>query len=268
MGLAFGYDGTGRKTLGLAAGDFNGDGLLDFHGTSLVEEPNTLYLQQKGGLFRDQSASAGLYVPTLMSTSYGTQAIDADLDGKLDLITACGNGDNPKSEYLPYEMLPAYFTNDGQGHFAAVPGATLGPYFQEKHLGRAVARLDWNRDGLEDVVICHAHAPAALLTNTTQKPGHHLTLRLVGTGSARDAIGTTVEVTAGGKKIVRQLTAGDGFQASNDRALVFGLGPNTAVESVVIHWMSGRDQHLAGISADKELLVVEGRDQPTPLTRD
>jgi tetratricopeptide (TPR) repeat protein len=268
MGLAFGYDGTGRKTLGLAAGDFNGDGLIDFHGTSLIEEPNTLFLQQKGGLFRDQSTACGLYAPTVLSTSFGTQALDADLDGKLDLITACGNGDNPKSEYLPYEMLPAYFTNDGQGHFAAVPGATLGPYFQEKHLGRAVARLDWNRDGLEDVVICHAHAPAALLTNTTQKPGHHLTLRLVGTGSARDAIGTTVEVTAGGKKIVRQLTAGDGFQASNDRALVFGLGPNTAIESVVIHWMSGRDQHLAGISADKELLVVEGRDQPTPLTRD
>ncbi len=268
MGLAYGYDGTGRKCLGLAAGDFNGDGLLDFHGTSLMEEPDTLYLQQKGGLFRDQSAAAGLFAPTLMSTAYGTQAIDADLDGKLDLITACGNGDNPNNKFLAYEMLPAYFTNDGQGHFAPVPGETLGPYFQEKHLGRAVARIDWNRDGLEDVVICHAHAPAALLTNTTPKPGHHLTLRLVGTSSARDAIGATVELTSGGKKIVRQLTAGDGFQASNERALVFGLGPNAAIDSVVVHWMSGRNQTVSGLAADKEFLVVEGRDQPTPLTRD
>jgi hypothetical protein len=144
----------------------------------------------------------------------------------------------------------------------------LGPYFQQKHLGRAVARLDWNRDGREDVIICHSRAPAALLTNTTAKPGHHLTIRLVSTASARDAIGTTVEVVAGGKKIVRQLSAGDGFQASNERALVFGLGPNAAVESVVIHWMSGRDQHLAGMPADKELLIVEGRDRPNTLTRD
>jgi hypothetical protein len=95
-----------------------------------------------------------------------------------------------------------------------------------------------------------------------------LTLRLVSTASARDSIGTTVEVAAGGKKIVRQLSAGDGFQASNERALVFGLGPNTAIESVVIHWMSGRDQRLAGVPADKELLVVEGRDHPSTLTRD
>ena len=67
---------------------------------------------------------------------------------------------------------------------------------------------------------------------------------------------------------MRQLSAGDGFQASNERALVFGLGANTAVESVVIHWMSGRDQTLAKLPADQELLLVEGRDQPTTLTRD
>jgi tetratricopeptide (TPR) repeat protein len=268
MGLAFGGDGLSRRCLGLAAGDFNGDGLLDFHGTSAMDESNTLYLQQNGGFFFDKARSAGLHTPTFQTTSFGTQALDADLDGKLDLITSCGNTDNLHSEFVPYEMRPSFFTNDGQGHFAQVSSETLGPYFQQKHLGRAVARLDWNRDGLEDVVICHTRAPAALLTNTTHKPGHHLTLRLVSTASARDSIGTTVEVVAGGKKIVRQLSAGDGFQASNERALVFGLGPNTAVESVVIHWMSGRDQRLAGVPADKELLVVEGRDHPSTLTRD
>ena len=53
MGLALGADGSRAELLGLAAGDFNGDGLLDFHGTSLIEEPNTLFLQQNGGLFVD-----------------------------------------------------------------------------------------------------------------------------------------------------------------------------------------------------------------------
>ncbi|HET6327181.1 MAG TPA: FG-GAP-like repeat-containing protein [Planctomycetaceae bacterium] len=269
MGLAFGADGIPRRCIGLAAGDFNGDGLLDFHGTSVAEESDTLYLQQnKNALFFDKATAAGLFSTTFMECSWGTQAIDGALDGKLDLIASCGSPDNPRNQFIPYEMRPSYLTNDGQGHFAPVPAETLGPYFQQKHLGRAVAKLDWNRDGLEDVVVCHSRAPAALLTNTTRKPGHHLTIRLVSTASARDAIGTTVEVVAGGKKIVRQLSAGDGFQASNDRALVFGLGSNAAVESVVIHWMSGRDQRLAGMPADKELLIVEGRDQPTTLTRD
>ena len=268
MGLAYAADGSPRKSLGMAAGDFNGDGLLDFHGTSISEEADTLYLQQNAGFFFDRATSSGLYTPTFTTASYGTQALDADLNGKLDLIASCGNIDNPRNQFLSYEMQPSYFTNDGQGHFAKVSAETLGPYFKEKHLGRAVTRLDWNRDGLEDVVICHSRAPAALLTNTTRKPGHHLKIRLVSTASARDSIGTTVEVVAGGKKIMRQLSAGDGFQASNERALVFGLGANTAVESVVIHWMSGRDQTLAKLPADQELLLVEGRDQPTTLTRD
>jgi tetratricopeptide (TPR) repeat protein len=268
LGLAFGMDGTARKSLGLAAGDFNGDGLLDFHGTSAMEEPDTLHLQRKGELFFDTCADSGLYGPTLLAASFGTQALDAALEGKLDLISACGNTDDLRNPYIPYEMQPMYFTNDGHGHFAKVPSETLGPYFQQKHLGRSVARLDWNRDGLEDVVMCNAHAPVALLTNTTRNPGHHLTVRLVSTGSARDSIGTMVEVIAGGKKIVRQLSAGDGFQASNERALVFGLGPNTTVESLVIHWMSGREQRLSGIPGDQELLIVEGRDQPVALTRD
>ena len=49
---------------GLAAGDFNGDGLLDVHGTSTTEEPDTLFLQQKEGVFVDVVRAAGLYEPT------------------------------------------------------------------------------------------------------------------------------------------------------------------------------------------------------------
>jgi tetratricopeptide (TPR) repeat protein len=268
QGLALGANGEPRKCLGLAAGDFNGDGLLDFHGTSITEEPDTLYVQQKGGCFFDNSFSSGLHAPTYMRTSYGTQAIDGSLDGKLDLFSSGGNVDNLHNVYIKYEMPPAYFANDGQGHFTMASAESLGPYFQKAQVGRAVTRLDWNRDGLDDLLVYHSRAPVALLTNTTRKHGHHLTIRLVSTGSARDSIGTTVEVVAGGKKIVRQLTAGDGFQASNERALVFGLGANTKVDSIVIHWMSGREQRLAGVPGDQEILFVEGREQPTTLTRD
>jgi hypothetical protein len=103
------------------------------------------------------------------------------------------------------------------------------------------------------------------LTNTTPHVGHHLTVRLVSTASARDSIGTTVEVTAGGKKLVRQLTAGDGFQASNERILVFGLGEKTSADSIAINWVSGRRQGLSSVPADEEILVVEGRNEPVVL---
>jgi tetratricopeptide (TPR) repeat protein len=264
-GLALGADGAPRATLGLAAGDFNGDGLLDFHGTSLTEEPNTLFLQRSGGLFVDSARSANLFAPTFLKPSFGTQIIDGDLDGKLDLFIANSNVDDILSEYLPYKLPPSYMKNDGSAHFSPVPEETLGPYFKDKYLGRAVARLDWNRDGREDVVISNLRAPAALLTNTTRHVGHHLTIRLVSTASARDSIGSTVEVTIGGKKLVRQLTAGDGFQASNERILVFGLGDKTSADAISVNWMSGRRQRLTSVPADQELLIVEGRTDPVVL---
>jgi tetratricopeptide (TPR) repeat protein len=266
-GVALGADGVPRSCLGLAAGDFDGDGLLDVHGTSMSEESNTLFLQRTGGLFLDRARTAGLYEPTYLKTSFGTQTIDGDLDGNLDLFIVNGNVDNIASEYLPYEMPPSYMKNDGTAHFTPVPEETLGPYFKGKYLGRSAARIDWNRDGREDVVISNLRAPAALLTNTTPHVGHHLTVRLVGTGSARDAIGSTVEVKAGGKRLVRQLTAGDGFQASNERMLVFGLGEKTAADSISVTWASGRHQKLASIPGDQEILVVEGRSEPVVLHR-
>jgi len=264
-GLGVGDDGSPRNCRGIAAGDFNGDGRLDFHGTSTFEESDTLFLQEAGGLFVDASRNAGIHDPTFIDVGFGTQAIDGDLDGNLDLFTANGNSDNLKSEYVQYEMPPTYFANNGKGRFVRVPAETLGPYFKGQYLGRAVTRVDWNRDGREDLVVSNSRSPAALLTNATPNAGHHLTIRLVSTGSARDSIGTTVELTAGGRKIVRQLTAGDGFHASNERSLVFGLGPSTSADSVTIHWMSGRDQKLAAAPADQEILVVEGRAEPIAL---
>jgi hypothetical protein len=196
---------------------------------------------------------------------WGTQFLDGELDGQLDLVVASGHLNDFRYLGLPYRMRPQYFQNLGDGRFVEAPADTLGEYYQHEHLGRAVARLDWNRDGLEDHCTTHVESPVALLTNVTAEHGHYLAVRLVGTPSSRDAIGTTLRLRAGKRTWTRQLTAGDGFYASNERKLILGLGAETVVEELMVLWPSGRDQTFRNLEADREVVLVEGSAVPMRL---
>jgi hypothetical protein len=146
-----------------------------------------------------------------------------------------------------------------------VPGKSLGPYFEGKYLGRALARVDWNQDGREDAVITHLDAPAALLTNETPAAGGFLCVQLRGVASNRDAIGTVVTAEFGGRRIVQQLTAGDGYFSSNERQLVFGLENAGQIERLIVKWPSGRREEFPRIAANTRHLIVEGRGRLFPL---
>jgi tetratricopeptide (TPR) repeat protein len=263
-GLAYDAAGRSQACMGVAADDADDDGLLDLFVTNFTEESNTLYRQFPGNLFVDVTRETGLREPSLAMLGFGTQFIDGELDGRPDLIVANGHIDDYRRAGISYQMPPQYFRNLGGGRFEEAPAQSLGPHFAGAFLGRGLARLDWNRDGREDVVISHLDAPAALLTNTTEAVGHFLAVRLRGVASDRDAIGATVTVRCGAKRWVKQLTAGDGYQASNQRQLVFGLGENGMVDELEVRWPSGRVEKSAEIPADAEILLIEGRQAPVP----
>ena len=265
MGLSLNADAQQESSMGVAADDANGDGLIDLFITNFDNESNTLYCQQPGQIFLDVTQSSNLTDRSVPLLGWGTQFIDGELDGMPDLIVTNGHVNDLRSKGRPYQMPPQYFRNTGKGRFEELSSQTLGPFFEGQYLGRGMARVDWNRDGLEDVVISHLDVPVALLTNTTQKRGHSLSLRLVGVESARDAIGTTVTVKSGNRTLVRQLTAGDGNQSSNQRLLVFGLGESSQAHRVEVRWPSGRIQEFENLAADTEYIVVEGYSDPVHL---
>jgi hypothetical protein len=88
---------------------------------------------------------------------------------------------------------------------------------------------------------------------------------LRGVQRGRDAIGATAHVTTGRRTITRQLTAGDGFAASNERQLIFGLGDQDRVAELRIDWPGGASQVFFDLAADQRLLIVEGREAPAVL---
>lgn len=258
-GLALSHDGLSAAWMGVAAGDANGDALLDLFATSYADQSKSLFQQEPNGLFRDTIVESGLNAAGWKMLGFGTQFLDADLDGNPDLIVTNGHVFDLSAQNQAYQMPPQFFRNTGGGQFSELPAPHLGAFFERKYLGRGLARLDWDRDGSDDFVVSHMNSPAGLVTNRTSHTGHSFCLRLVGTQTNRDAIGTRVTVHCGAKSWLQQLTAGDGFQASNERKLLFGLGSAEHVDEVVIEWLTGDRTVLTNLQLNREWLLIQGQ---------
>ncbi|MBI1347991.1 hypothetical protein GC163_17085 [bacterium] len=266
-GVAFNEAGRAEACMGIAVGDADGDARLDLFVTNFYNESNTFYRQLDGGEFLDATRQAQLDTPSLKMLGFGTQFLDADRDGDLDLFVANGHIDDLTDTGIPLAMRPQFFGNDGQGCFVELASESVGSYFDREQLGRGAAIVDWNCDGLEDLVVSHLDTPAALLTNRSPEPGHAIRLNLKGTQSSRDAIGTTVTVETAGKTIMRQLSAGDGFQASNQRRLVIGLGSADTIDRLHVRWPSGNVSTLTAVPINTEVLLIEARDTVVMLPK-
>lgn len=255
-GLALNDVGLAMACMGVAVDDWDNNGLYDLFVTNFHAEPNTLYLQDAPGLFLDNTRAAGLQAPSVPYTGWGTQSLDADLDGWPDIVLTNGHVDDYRDEGGEYHMRPQFFQNY-KGRFRELDPENVGAWFGQKFLGRGLARLDWNADGRPEFIVSNMNAPVSMLRNDSADTGHFVKVRLAAVTSARDAIGARVTIDAGGKSWTRQLTAGDGYLASNERELLFGIGTATTLDRIQVYWPSGSSSTVKALTADCIVQLVE-----------
>ncbi|MEZ6090673.1 MAG: FG-GAP-like repeat-containing protein [Pirellulaceae bacterium] len=256
-GVAVSGGGQAEGGMGIACADFQGDGLLDLYVSNFSNETNTFYQNLGQFVFTDVSRRSGIAGVTEPLVGFGTQAIDLDMDGLQDLIVANGHIDDFRFRGDAWKMPTKLFRNQGNLQFEDI-STEAGAYFMLERLGRGVVRLDWNRDGKDDVVVVHQDAPASLLTNRTSNSGNSISLRFVGTNANRDGQGVKVETHVGSQTRYFENSTGDGFYSSNERVLKVGLGANTNAERIEVHWPKGTTQILQDVKASSlEQLVVE-----------
>ena len=90
-GLAASAGGGYLAGMGVACGDFDGDGRLDLAVTNFFNQSTTLYHNHGGGIFSDRSTETGLAAATRLVLGFGLAALDANNDGWLDLVQANGH---------------------------------------------------------------------------------------------------------------------------------------------------------------------------------
>ena len=261
-GVATSGSGGYQAGMGVGCGDVDGDGRPDLVVTNFYDEGTTLYQNLGQGIFNDRSGVFNVLSATRARLGFGIAFLDANNDGRLDLVQANGHVDDFRPE-TPYAMPLQLFLGGTDGRLTDV-GDRAGPPFRTERLGRALAVGDLDNDGRLDLLIGCLDAPLMYAHNRTEG-GHHLTLRLEGTASNRDAVGARVSVTAGGRARVAWRLGGGSYQAAGDPRLHFGLGDADRVESIEVRWPSGRVDRLGPVAADAGYLVREGARQAEPL---
>jgi hypothetical protein len=242
--------------MGCDAGDYDGDGRLDLVVGNFQGEMDALY-QQRDGRFEHVSLAAGIGEPTLRRLTFGIGFFDFDNDGWLDIAQVNGHVNNlletvdPDS---PYGQPRQLFRNLGDGRFAEV-SVQAGECFTRPAVARGLAFGDFDNDGRVDLLVNDNDGRAALLRNETPNTGHWLSIRLAGRNPNRMAIGARIELTAGGKRQIREVRSSASFVSVHDATAHFGLGALTRADSVKVRWPDGRRSALRSVPADQVLTI-------------
>jgi tetratricopeptide (TPR) repeat protein len=284
-----------RSAMGLAAGDYDRDGDDDLFIGHWVGQENALYENlwvdnhrsrtlpgnhtangvapgtaathasaKAGLLFTDVADMVGLGQIALPYVSWGTEFVDLDGDGWLDLVVANGSTLEEEGPF-PRRLKPEQnflFWNDPGRYFHNV--GPLNKSLSEPHVSRGLAVADFNNDGAMDILVSFLGEGVQLLRNDMQS-GHWLKVRLrsrlssgapLGFGDGRKVIAHLGDVA------LRRAVSSISYLSQSSRTLHFGLGESRQVTSLEVRWLGGQTNFYDNLEADTTWEITEG--EPVP----
>ena len=240
-GCAYGEGAKAEAGMGVDAADLDGDGDEEILVTNLEAQSNSCYRNDGNGMFMEISFANGLGPASLPHVGFGIQALDANLDGHLDIfvtnghiIESIGEIRQGASHFAQPDQL---FLGDGNGFKLTPYSAQVDPT-----VGRSLLRGDLDNDGDDDLIITRWNSNPQLLRSTAAGSAAVLGLRLEGSSnqSNRDAIGARITVSAGGRKWMREHRVQSSYLASHDPRLLFALPEGCTEGDVSVLWPDGK----------------------------
>jgi hypothetical protein len=218
---------------GLSTGDLNADGWQDVFITSGMNFPfrygvNSLLLNNLGKRFLDAEFILG---------------VEPRREGRVAkpwFRADCSGADR---------NMPMFKGREG---IVIVHGAVAS---------RASAIFDLDGDGDLDIVTNEfGDVPQVLVSNLSeQSPDlNHLKIRLRGTGSNRDGLGTKVTLRAGGMTLTQVNDGQSGYLSQSSLPLYFGLGTADKIDEIKVVWPGGKTSDVPGdLKVNDTIEVIE-----------
>jgi enediyne biosynthesis protein E4 len=177
----------------------------------------------------------------------------------------------------PYDVSNYFFLNNGDLTFT---DKTKAWGLDRPSFSYGAAYADLDNDGRLDLVVNNIDAPAFVYRNVEPIDGnhHYLRIKLEGKSPNLRGIGSSVALTARGRKQYLYQSPYRGFMSTVDDRLHFGLGALSSVDSLEVTWPDGRYQLLTNVGVDRQLVLRQSdanekrngpaRPSPSPLFRE
>jgi enediyne biosynthesis protein E4 len=242
--------------MGIASADVNGDTFPDYFLTSMADQKMQMLKEVKTdgtakADFKDVAWPSGVtfHRPTSgddlkNSTGWHAQFEDVNNDGAWDLFVAKGNVDSMQDFAMKDPNNLAL--GKGDGTFVDV-AKDAGVASTATSRGGMV--VDFNLDGLMDLVVVNRRSSAQVWRNTSKDLGHWLQVNLEDAGANRNGIGAWIEVKRGDVITRREITSGGGHASGQLGWWHFGLGAADSAEVRVL-WPDGIQGPWQEVNAD------------------
>ena len=259
--------------MGIALGDYDGDGDFDIYITNIYRSG------KHNRLYKNETTPAGLSFTAeaenlgVENTDWGWGAtfLDADNEGLLDIAVTNGFRNEP------WDVDPSrYFENQG-GSPPTFLDVSTAIGFDDTHWGSALVAFDCDRDGDVDLMQATVDVDGGgdallrLLENQPSGAGasaHYLTVRPRMAGPNSHAIGAVLRAVTGAVEQVRLITAGTSLLGQEPAEAFFGLGGADELDELAVEWPDGVDSRFAAVAADRLLTVTRAMPADLAVTLD